>query len=115
MKSVQVFLGADLRSMHAGLKKLAASYGVHLDSLGKEEAVVFINSAKNKIKSYSYNGAICYIRFDDPKRPIDLNALDELPKAFNKHGTLNYTKALKAALIKQMKQNKKFKEMVVLG
>lgn len=114
MKTVHFFLGADLRSQHLGLIAIAKKANIDLLRLNAEEAVIFINSAKNKIKSFSYNGVVSYIKFDDPKRGIDMDALNEIPKAFDKNGTLNYTKALKASLEKRMLSRSRFKDLEVI-
>lgn len=114
MKTVHVFLGADMRSMHRGLREIAKANGIDLTKLKKGEAAVFINASKNKLKSYSFNGVISYVRFDDPQRPIDLNALDELPKAFDPNGKLDYSRALKATLEKRLKSKGRFTTLSVL-
>ena len=36
----------------------------------------------------------------DKQRPFDLNAVDEVPRAFDKNGTMNYAKALKLGSLK---------------
>lgn len=115
MKTVHCILGADLRCSHEGLKIQARSRGISLKSLMPGEAIVFINHAKNKMKAYSYNGVVSYIRFDDPKRGIDLNALDEFPKAFRPDGTMDYEKALRASLKTRLKEKKFDKIEVVSG
>ena len=110
MKSVHVFFGVDMRSMHNGLEKLCLKHKVNLRELATNEAVVFINRAKDRVKTYSYNGVISYIKFEDSSRPFNMDAIDEIPKAFKKDGTLNYPKALKAALERKLK-NRRFKEV----
>lgn len=113
MKTVHVFLGSDLRSGHLGLAAQAQKNKVSLKELEKNEAVVFINRKKNKMKAYAYNGVLSYVRFDDPKRGIDLGALDEFPKAFDAEGQMDYSKALRAALEKKLKV-RRFGELEIL-
>jgi hypothetical protein len=110
VKTVQFILGADMRGNHDSLKQQAKSCRVSLGSLAPGEAVVFINKARDKMKAYSYNNVISYYRSPDPSRPIDLDSLDEIPRAFNKRGELDYTKALKLRLEKKLAK-KKFKGM----
>lgn len=103
MKSVNIFLGADLRLGHDGLRKLAKSKNVLLSELNRDEAVIFINSARDKIKSYSWNGVVSYMRSKETNRPIDLMALDYLVKTFNPSGQMNYPAALRLALLKRLR------------
>ncbi len=114
MKAVNLFLGADLRSGHPGLTKLAKSRGIVLKELRKGEAVIFVNSKKDKMKAFAWNGVLSYIRFDDAKRSIDLSALDEFPRAFNADGSMDYTRALKASLEKRLARPGRVKELEVL-
>lgn len=56
-----------------------------------------------RVKAYAYNGVISYLIQQDKKRPLDLEALNELPRAFSTDGVMDYTKALKASLEKRLK------------
>lgn len=113
MKIVHIFLGADLRGAHNYFRILSASSGHNVNELKTGEAIIAINKAKDKLKAYSYNGALTYIRFDDKKRGIDLNAIDELARAFRPDGTLDYTKALKESFSKRLTV-KQYKKLTVL-
>lgn len=113
MRTVNVILGADLRSGHNGLTQQAKTKQIDLRKLSTGEAVVFINAKKNKMKCFSYNGVLSYVRFDDPRRGIDLNAIDFFPKAFHPDGRMDYPKALRMALERRMNV-KKYKEVEVL-
>lgn len=113
MKAVTFFLGADLRSGHIGLQKLAKTKGTDLQTLQESEAVIFINTQRNKVKSYSSNGVLSYIRLE-PGRTVDLHALEEFPMAFSPKGRLDYKRALKRALIKRLHTPGRFKELEIL-
>lgn len=102
MKALHVFTAVDMRSGHDGLVQYAKSKGVKLSELEVETACVFISRDRLRIKTYSYNGVVSYLKAPDAKRPFDLSAIDEFPKAFDKNGTMNYAKALKAKLTKVM-------------
>lgn len=114
MKAVNLFLGADLRSGHPGLTKLAKSRGIVLKELRTGEAVIFINSKKDKMKAFAWNGVLSYVRFDDKKRAIDLSAIDEFPRAFDKDGVMDYAKALRASLEKRLARPGQIKDIEVL-
>lgn len=102
MKCVNVFLDVDMRSGHQGLTIYAKKKGVDLRAMNNGHAVVFINRARNKMKCYSYNGVLSYYRSDDVKRPIDLTTIEMFPRAFSPDGSMDYNKALKASLEKQL-------------
>jgi len=102
VRTVHVILGADLRGAHGSLEKQAGSNKIELKRLKSDEAIVFINRAKDKVKTYSGNGVISYVRFDDKRRGIDLDALNEIPRAFSATGQLDYTKALRLTLEKKL-------------
>lgn len=102
MKAVHVFLAVDMRCGHDGLYLLAKSHGVDISKLGTENACVFISRDRLKMKTFSWNGVVCSIKSKDNKRPYDISALDEIAKAFDKNGAIDYPKALRARLEKVM-------------
>jgi hypothetical protein len=103
VKAVKFLFNADLRGGHDNLKAQSKKVGVDLEKLETEEAAVFINRQRNKIKTYSYNGVMSYIRFtEESHRGIDMNALSEIARAFDKRGQLDYNKALKASLLQRL-------------
>lgn len=102
MKTVFCFLGVDMRCGHDGLITVAKNKKVDLKNLNVGEAAVFINSSRTKIKAYSYNHVVSYYRSLEYSRPIDLAALEMLPKAFDEDGVMDYSAALKAALEKKL-------------
>jgi hypothetical protein len=113
MKTCHVILGADLRGAHGSLEKQAGNNKIDLKRLSYGEAVVFINRAKDKVKTYAANGVVSYIRFDDKRRGIDLDALNEIPRAFSPTGHFDYTKALRLTLEKKL-EAKSFKRTEAL-
>lgn len=103
MKSLHVFVGVDMRMGHLGLKKYASLHGVDLNNLPGLSAAIFISKDKMRIKSYSYNGVVSYLVQYDNKRPLDLDMINELPRAFSANGSFDYSKALRASLEKKLK------------
>lgn len=101
MKTVHVFTAVDMRCGHDGLVEYAKSHKVNLREMEVGTACVFISRNRLRIKVFSFNGVLSYLKAQD-YRPFDLNAIDEFPRAFEKDGTMNYTKALKARLQKVM-------------
>lgn len=115
MKATNVFLGADMRMMHFGLTELAKTKGVRLDRLDSGEMVCFVNAARNRLKVYTYNGVVGYIKFTgDSRRTIDLEAIDEMAKAFRTDGSVNYARGLRTALEKRLKIRGRVRELEVL-
>jgi hypothetical protein len=109
VKALHVFLGVDMRKSHDGLILLAKNKKIDLTKLPDETAAVFISANKLRIKTYSYNHIVGYLRANS-YRPFDLSAIDEFPRAFDKSGMMNYNKALKAALEKKLHTKGKLKE-----
>jgi hypothetical protein len=102
-----------MRTMHKGMGALLDKQGIK--RLATDEAVIFINRARDRLKSYSYNGVISYVRFTgSDKRAIDLSAIDEIARAFNSDGTLDYNRALKKHLEKRLKVKSESSELDVL-
>jgi hypothetical protein len=114
MKTVNIFVGVDMRGQHRGLSKLALEKGVDLRSLKDCEAVVFISRDRMRIKTVSYNGVLAFIKAADRKRPFDLSSVDEFARAFNPDGTMDYAKALRSKLIKTLSKNRIFEDMELL-
>lgn len=113
MKTIHVFVGVDMRQSHLGLTKLASQNKIDLNTMQQDSAIVFISRDRMRMKAYSGNGVLSYLVSSDRKRPFDLQAIDEFPKAFDKNGTMNYEKALKERLKKAL-FNKTFDDTKLL-
>src|SRR6267142_4284345 len=94
MKTVEVFIGADMRCSHRGLVKLAKDNGVHVDDLQPGDAIVYVNMRKNRVKTLSYNGVLSYLNLEGTRRTVDLDALSMIPQALDPRGAMNYKRAL---------------------
>lgn len=92
---VQVFLNADMRNMHDGLQRIAERHGVAVDTLENGQFVIFINSAKDKVKIYAANDTISYTRSRSGK--LQMEALQNIPKHFG-GGSFDYDAALRGVL-----------------
>lgn len=102
---LQCFLDSDLRNGHDGLSSLAKKNGIQTSDLNPGEFVVFINTAKTKVKVYAARNTIVYLRMAKGER-VNLNIIREIPRVF-KGGMINYDSALGAAVIKQMATHRK--------
>lgn len=102
MKTVNVFLGADMRLGHEGLIEYAASRKIKVESLKPGEAIVFINAKRDRMKSFSWNKVVSFVRSADINRPIDLETMDYLAQAFSPDGVMDYNKALRMKLEKKL-------------
>ena len=114
MKTVHIFLGADMRCSHAGLITTAKTQGIEWQRLKSGEALLFINSRKDRLKSLSWNGVLSYVNFSDTRRALDLNAIEEIPKALSPSGHMDYKKALKLALLKRL-EKKRYPVLELVG
>jgi hypothetical protein len=110
MKTIRVFLGADMRSSHNGLYKMIKSEGIDVSKMKIGEAILFINRAKDRLKSLSSNGVLSYVNTEPLKRKIDLDVIEEIPRAMGIDGSMDYPKAMRLMLQKKL-ESKKFKKM----
>lgn len=95
-KLIQVFLHADLRFGHEGLAKLAKDSKINVDILLPGEFVIFINSKMDRLKLYTANQIIAYLKLKTGK--IDLRAIQLIPQAFKASGKIEYDVALKEVI-----------------
>lgn len=109
MKTVHIFLSVDMRMGHDGLSSYAKKKGVELALLPSQTACVFIARDRRRIKAYSANGVLCYVKALT-NRPFDLEALDYIPQAFSPDGVMDYDKALRKRLEKIFSKRGALKE-----
>lgn len=103
-KLIQVFLHADLRCGHEGLAKLAKDNKIHVSSLLPGEFVIFINSKMDRLKLYTANEIIAYLKLKTGK--IDLRAIQLIPQAFKASGRIEYDEALREVIESHLKNRK---------
>lgn len=99
---IRVFLNVDMRNQHTGLTNVALRENISLKKLKLNEHVIFINNKKNRLKMFSSNGLLSYLKSD--KGALNLNLIEQIPRCFNENETINWTKAQRLALEKQFKQ-----------
>lgn len=97
-----------MRKSHDGLVGLAKDFGADFKRMREGEAYLFINARKDRLKCLSWNGVLSYVNFVGQKRPLDLDALDEIPRAFTPDGHLDYSKALKRTLALKLSKTRHF-------
>ncbi len=98
---LQCFLNADLRCGHDGLASLAKKHDLNVTKLIPGQYVVFINSARNRLKVYAASNVIAYLKLATGGR-IDLNTVREIPRVFNGSGKIDYEEALRIAVNKSL-------------
>lgn len=98
---LQIFHDTDLRNVHRGLAEIAKKHKVDVNKLRDNEHLIFLNSAKTKIKLYSSHGLVSY--YVSPSGKLNLHMIDELPKAFGAQG-FDWKKAERVALEKLLKK-----------
>lgn len=98
---LQVFLNVDLRCAHDGLAKVAKDNKIKIEDLEPGEFVVFVNSHKNRLKLFTANGVLAYLKLKTGK--IDLRTIALIPQAFKGSGRIDYDKALKDMIDEHLK------------
>jgi len=96
---IRIFKDTNMQNQHDGLAKIAMKNKVRVDQLGQGEHVVFINKACNYIKMYSANGVLTSKK---EKGTINMHSIEMIPLCFDPDGKLNWDKADRLALEKQL-------------
>lgn len=99
-KIIQIFLGADLRCCHDGLAEIARKQKINVTELSPGEFVIFINTCLNRIKLYTANEVVAYLKLKTGK--IDMRTISLIPKAFMASGKIQYDESLKNILIEKL-------------
>lgn len=97
-KLLRVFLNADLRCAHDGLKAMAKKQKVKLEELKEGELVLFVNAERNRIKLFGANNVLAYLKLDRGR--IDFRTISLIPRAFSASGKIDYDSALKEVITK---------------
>lgn len=111
MKAIKIFTGVDLIVSHDGLKEYAKKHKVDLKELRTGEVAIFVNTKKDKMKSYAWNGVLSYLRRTEYERPFDLQAFNAF--SLKADGTISYVDGLKARLEKVLRKRGALDEAVL--
>lgn len=95
-KALRIFLNTDMRCAHEGLSKLAADNKIKVETLEPGEYLIFINTAKNRIKLYACNNIVAYYRSKNGQ--IDLKTIAKIPQAFKGSGKIDYDASLREVI-----------------
>lgn len=104
-KLLRVFLNADMRYGHRGLKKLAKDAGIDVSEITPGDFVIFLNTEKNRIKLYGANNVVAYLALDQGK--IDMRTVALIPRAFKASGKIDYDASLKDVVMNELRRSKK--------
>lgn len=96
---LRCFVNADLRNGHQGLAAMAKKDRISVDQLEAGQYLVFINTAKNKMKVYTANNIVAYLRLNRGR--IDLATISKIPQSFQ-GGDIHYDDALKSRLLETL-------------
>lgn len=97
---LQVFLDSDLRCGHEGLEAVAKKHKIAVKDLDPGQYVVFVNSARDRIKIFAASHVIAYLKA--PVGKIDMRTISLIPQAFEGKGRFNYDEALKELIKKKL-------------
>jgi len=90
------FLDTDFRNQHAGLTLIAKKSHIQVSQLKPGQHLMFINSAQNKMKLFSANNIVSYLKLDRGR--IDLAAIQHFSSCFSSNLEMTYATALKKRL-----------------
>jgi hypothetical protein len=97
---LRVFINCDMRNSFNGLRKLAAKHEVKVNALKEGDFVIFINTARTKLKALGSGDVLCYVAKD---HKISLDAIQYIPAAFKAKRKFDYPEALRIAVEKALK------------
>lgn len=100
-RAIQIFLNCDLRCCHEGLAEVAKKNKIDVKKLNPGEFVIFINASKNRLKLYTANNVIAYLKLQENQK-IDLRVIALIPQAFEATGKINYDENLKKVIEKEL-------------
>ena len=103
-RALQVFLNADFRCAHEGLALIAKSHKIDVSKLEIGEYLIFVNTAKDRLKLYAANNVVAYLKLKTGK--IDLRTIQLIPQAFNGSGRIDYDAALKEVIDRELARKK---------
>lgn len=106
---INFFTNVDFRLGHDGLAKLSKQNAVDVAKLNNGQYIVFVNSAKDRVKVFAANNVIAYLKLPHGRK-VDSRVIQEIPSAFQGNGTLDYDKALKAAVEKALARRNRKKQ-----
>lgn len=98
----QVFLNTDFRNSHDGLAAIALNNGIDVSKLAHGEFVLFLNAHKDRIKLYTSNNVLAYMKMPHRHR-VEMRTLRLIPEAFMASGRIQYDETLKEVLMKELK------------
>jgi hypothetical protein len=85
-----------MRNGHDGLAELAKKENIDVKKISRGEFVVFVNSAKDRVKVYAASNVIAYMKSSKGQK-IDLRVIREIPRAFN-GGGISYDETIEKML-----------------
>ncbi len=99
---VRIFSDVHMGLGHPGLVDMARKHGVHAEKLEPNELILFVNTAKDKLKLLGGNGkVIAYLRSPN-KQKLNISALRFIPLIFSARGVIDYNQALKMELTRTL-------------
>lgn len=93
---LQCFLNVDMRNAHDGLSVIAKKNGIDPEKIEPGSFIVFINSARTKLKVYASDQVVAYLRLESGRK-LNMNVIRELPRVFNGR-SIKYDEALKSVV-----------------
>lgn len=88
MKVVKIFTDVNMTKQHKGLFEIAKRNKVDLTKLNGT-LILFINKARNKVKCWSPNGVLSYIKLNTGT--VTTEVIQEFARAFDDNGLINFT------------------------
>lgn len=104
---LRIFFDVDFRCQHTGLKRHMMKRGLNVNDLEPDDMVIFINTAKNKVRALKMTpepnswGVLGYYRSPGNSK-IDYRALKYIPQVFGAAGNIDMDNATLKVLEKEL-------------
>lgn len=104
LKVITLIPNVDMRYSHNGLCYVAQRKGINPDKIPPGNFVVFVNSNWTMCKVLTTGRII--VSAQAPSGKLHWSYIENLPKAFGANGSFDFSKAIKAGLLKTLEKQK---------
>jgi hypothetical protein len=104
-KILQCFLNVNMQNGHDGLADICKTNGIKVKEIEPGSYVVFINTARDKLKLYAAGQVLAYLRLEKGQK-LNMQVIKELPRVFDGR-QINYDLALKKVIEDMMAKKQK--------
>lgn len=112
---VAVIANVNMNLGHDGLGLISKKFGYDLQTIEGNKLVLFLNSARDKLKMIGPGGIVLgYVKMPKGRR-LPLEAIQYIPKTFSGRGKIDLELAVSEFVSEKLKSKNKLKRMEYIG